>query len=155
MKRTIKIVLIVAAVLFFAAQFIRPDLANPPLDAQQRLEASVVVPDEVAAVLQRSCNDCHTNQTSFPWYSQITPVSWWLKDHVDHGREELNFSDWGTYSASKKEKKLEEICEQAESRDMPLPSYTWAHWSAPLSDSEIKVICDWTRSEQSKLVNPQ
>jgi hypothetical protein len=151
LKRLIKIVLIVAVALAVIAQFIRPDLSNPPIVAQQTLEASTAVPAEVGSILQRSCNDCHTNATTYPWYSRITPVSWWLKDHIDHGREELNFSVWNTYETKRKVRKLEELCEQVETREMPLPSYTWAHRDAPLSDEEIRTLCDWSKAEQNRL----
>ena len=151
MKRLIKIVLIVAVALAAIAQFIRPDLSNPPIVAQQTLEASTAVPAEVGSILQRSCNDCHTNATTYPWYSRITPVSWWLKDHIDHGREELNFSIWNTYETRRKVRKLEELCEQVETREMPLPSYTWAHRDAPLSDDEIRTLCEWSKAERNRL----
>jgi hypothetical protein len=151
MKRALKIALIVLAGLFALAQFIRPDLTDPPVVSGQTLEASTAVPSEVAAILRRSCNDCHTNATNYPWYSQITPVSWWLKDHIDHGREELNFSVWNTYETRRKVRKLEEVCEQVETRQMPLRSYTWAHWSSPLSESEVETLCDWTKAEQMRL----
>lgn len=151
MKKIFKYVLIVLAVILIAAQFIRPDLSNPPTAAGQDIEASIAIPTDVRATLKRSCSDCHTNTTTYPWYSQITPVSWWLQDHISEGRHELNFSEWGTYSDRKKSKKLEEICEQVESREMPLPSYTWAHWDAPLSEAEITSLCEWTKVEQAKI----
>jgi hypothetical protein len=147
MKKALKIIIIVLALLFVLAQFIRPDLSHPQIVPGQELEATTAVPQEVSAILARSCNDCHTHKTAFPLYSQVTPVSWWLKDHVEHGREHLNFSVWNTYNSDRKVRKLEEVCEQVESREMPLPSYTWAHWDAPLSSEEIKTICDWTRAE--------
>jgi hypothetical protein len=151
MKKALKIVVIVLAVLFIIAQFIRPDLSHPPVVSGQELEATTAVPRNVAAVLERSCNDCHTQKTDFPWYSQITPVSWWLKNHVDHGREHLNFSVWNTYTNDRKVRRLEEACEQVQSREMPLPSYIWAHWDAPLSPEEIMTICDWTKAEITRL----
>ena len=151
MKRVVKIVLIVAAVSASIAQLVRPDLSNPPVVPEQTLAAGTAVPPELAAILQRSCNDCHSNATTYPWYSQITPVSWWLKSHVEQGREHLNLSVWNTYDTRRKVRKLEEICEQVEAREMPLPSYTWAHRDAPLSDAEIKTLCDWTRAEQEHL----
>ena len=151
MKRLVKVVLIVVVALAAIAQFIRPDLTNPPIVAEQTLEASTAVPAEVGSILQRSCNDCHTNATTYPWYSRITPVSWWLKDHIDHGREELNFSVWNTYENGRKVRKLEELCEQVKTLEMPLPSYTWAHQDAPLSDEEIRTLCDWSKAEQNRL----
>ena len=151
MKKAIKIIIIVLALIFVIAQFIRPDLSHPPVVPGQELEATTAVPQNVAAVFERSCNDCHSQKTDFPWYSQITPVSWWLRNHVDHGREHLNFSVWNTYANDRKVRRLEEVCEQVESREMPLPSYTWAHWDAPLSSEESRTLCDWTRAEINRL----
>ena len=151
MKKAFKVIGIILAVLLVLAQFVRPDLSPQPIAPEQELEATTKVPQDVAAVLERSCNDCHSHKTSFPWYSQITPVSWWLKDHVEHGREHLNVSVWNTYTTDRKVRRLEEICEQVESREMPLPSYTWAHWDAPLTGEEISSICDWTKAEITRL----
>ena len=151
MMKAIKIIVIVLAVLFVVAQFIRPDLSQPSIAPEHELEAATVVPRDVSAILDRSCNDCHSNRTDFPWYSKITPVSWWLKNHVDQGREHLNFSVWNTYDNDRKIRRLEEACEQVESREMPLPSYTWAHWNAPLTSEEINTICAWTRSETARI----
>lgn len=151
MKRAIKIAVVALAILFVIAQFFRPDLSNPPIGQGQDLGSAVNVPEDVHSILQRSCNDCHSNNTAYPWYSQISPMSWWLKGHIDDGRRELNFSEWGTYSVQKRAKKLEEICEQVEAREMPLPSYTWVHRDAPLSDAEIKTLCEWTKAESAKM----
>ena len=151
MKKALKIIAIVLVVMFVLAQFVRPDLSRPSVVPGQELEATTEVPQHIAAILKRSCSDCHTHYTILPWYSRITPVSWWLKDHVEHGREHLNFSVWNTYNKDRKVRRLEEICEQVESREMPLPSYTWAHWDAPLSDEEITSICDWTKAETARL----
>jgi hypothetical protein len=151
LKRILQIVVIALFVAFVAIQFVRPDLTNPPVVAGQTLEAIASPPENVQAILKRSCADCHSNTTVFPWYSQIAPVSWWLADHIREGRRELNFSEWGAYAANRKRRKLEEICEQVEKREMPLPSYLWAHRDAQMSDEEIKIICEWTRTEIEKI----
>ena len=151
MKKALKITVIGVAILFVLAQFVRPDLSRPPVVRGQELEATSEVPEHVAAIFERSCNDCHSHNTDFPWYSQVTPVSWWLKDHIEHGREHLNFSVWNTYNTDRKVRKLEEACEQVESGEMPLPSYTWAHGDAPLTVEEIGSICDWTKAESARL----
>lgn len=147
MRRILKFMVITVAALFLAAQLVRPDMTNPPVDPTERLEASVEVPADVAAILTRSCRDCHTNETVHPWYSKITPLNWWLKSHFEHGREHLNFSTWGRYTPQQKQKRLEEICEVIESGEMPLPSYLWAHRDAVLSTEEAKLLCEWTRLE--------
>ena len=148
MIKAVKYVVIALAVLFAVAQFVRPDITNPPVDPAERLEASVDVPADIAAILKRSCNDCHTNETAYPWYSQMTPVNWWLKSHIDHGREHLNFSTWAKYTPNQKEKRLEEVCEVLESGEMPLPSYLWGHREAVLSAEDSQKLCKWARASK-------
>ena len=151
MRKILKYTVIVLAILFLAAQFVRPDLTNPSVDPEQGLQASVAVPENVAAILKRSCSDCHTNETTHPWYAQVTPVNWWLKNHIDEGRREMNFSVWSTYSDRRKSKKLEEICEQVESGEMPLPSYLWAHRDAALTKEDAQLLCEWSRNLRTTL----
>ncbi|MDI1240507.1 MAG: heme-binding domain-containing protein [bacterium] len=154
MRTALKYFFIGLAALFVLSQFIRPDTTNPPVDATERLEASAQVPSEVAAILKRSCNDCHTHETVHPWYSQITPVNWWLKSHIDDGREHLNFSTWATYAPQRKERRLDEICEVVESGEMPLPSYLWGHPDAKLSQEESGLLCTWARSAKQSAESP-
>ncbi len=151
MKKTLKIIAIVLFIAFVAIQFYRPDRIAPPLVEAETLEASTQVPETVEKILTRSCNDCHTNKTNYPWYSQIAPASLFLASHVDDARRHLNFSVWNTYETRRKRRKLDEICEQITERYMPLPSYLWIHWSAKLSDEEVKTLCDWTDKEKAWL----
>lgn len=151
LRKLIKITIIVVAVAFVVAQFIRPNFSNPQVNIGETLTAGTDVPADVQQILTQSCYDCHSNQTSYPWYSKVTPFNWFLADHVEEGRAELNFSTWNTYTREKKIHKLEEICEQIEQASMPLPSYLWIHWDAVLSESESKAICDWTKTETTRL----
>lgn len=151
MKKVLKIVVLVLFAAFVIIQFIRSDFTNPPVDAAQTLETTAQVPDNVDKILMRSCGDCHTNNTAYPWYSNIQPTAWFLAGHIKEGRQQLNFSEWGTYNNRRRKRKLGEICEQVENREMPLPSYLWIHWNAKLSDEEIKKVCDWTESEAAKI----
>lgn len=152
MKKILKIIAIVLAVGFIVIQFIRPDFTNPPIVEAETLEAATQIPENVQSILNRSCKDCHSNKTVYPWYSKIQPSAWFLAGHIEQGREELNFSVWNTYKASRKEKKLEDICEEVKAKAMPLPSYLWIHWDAKLSDEDIKTLCDWTEQEKAKIV---
>jgi len=151
MKRVLKIIVVVLFVAFIVVQFIRPDMTNPPVVPEQTLEASTQLPENVKTILSRSCADCHTNSTVYPWYAQISPFSWFLAEHIKDGRRELNFSEWASFENRRKKRKLEEICEQVETREMPLPSYLWIHWDAKMSDEEIRIVCDWTKTEINKL----
>lgn len=154
MRTALKYSLIGLAALFMLGQLIRPGTTNPPIDPNEGLEASVHVPEEIAVILKRSCSDCHTHETVYPWYSQITPLNWWLKSHIDHGREHLNFSRWETYTPQQKEKRLEEVCEVVESGEMPLPSYLWGHRKARLSPEDSELLCVWARSAKQSAKSP-
>lgn len=147
----VKIAVIVLFVAFVAIQFYRPDFTNPPIVEGENLLAGNQIPENVKTILVRSCADCHSNETVYPWYARISPSSWFLAGHIDEGRRELNFSTWNKSEDRRKRKKLEEICEQIESKKMPLPSYLWIHRDAKLSDEETKTLCDWTNQERAKL----
>ena len=141
---------VVAALLFLGAQAYRPDRTNPAVDERRTMRANTRMTPEVEAVLRRSCSDCHSSETVWPWYSNVSPASWFLKRHVDEGRRELSFSEWATYPKRKRERKLHEMCEQVETGEMPLKSYLLLHPSARLSDDDKRVICEWTRQEEER-----
>ena len=149
-----KIVLLVFGVLlaaFIVIQFFRIDTTPIPVVQADTIQSAVTVPPDIDMVLTRSCGDCHTNSTVYPWYSQVQPVAWWLGNHIAEGRGELNFSTFNTYNARRKKKKLEAICEQVKSSEMPLPSYTWIHRDAILTDSEKQAICQWTETASAEV----
>lgn len=135
---------VLPVILLAAFQLHRPERANPPADPARAVEARMEVPPNIRALLDRSCADCHSNRTTWPWYSRVAPVSWLVAGHVREAREHLNFSDWpGRHDA---EHLLEEICEEVEKGAMPLASYRVLHPSAKLSPAERQAICGWTRS---------
>ena len=150
-RKILKITVLVVLLGFVVLQFIRPNFTNPPIVESETLAAGGHVPADVQQVLTRSCGDCHSNATIYPWYSNFSPFNWFLATHIDEGRAELNFSQWNTYSKEKKERKLEEICEVVERAEMPLPSYLWIHRDAVLSESEAKLLCEWSRAERERL----
>ena len=151
MKKALKITALILFIGFAALQLFRPDFTNPPVNASETIESSMQIPENVQKILTNSCKDCHSNETNYPWYSKIQPSAWFLKDHIDEGRREMNFSVWNTYEPRRKKRKFDEICEQIEAREMPLPSYLWIHWDAKLSDQDVKVLCDWAKSESAKI----
>ena len=101
------------------------------------------VPKNIANIIKTSCYDCHSNDTDYPWYNKVQPVAWYLEDHVEHGKEELNFNEWDSYSVRRKNSKLKSIISQIEDDEMPLTSYTLIHRDARLTDSEKKIVLDW------------
>ena len=155
MKRTLKWTGIVLVVVLVGSQAIRPARTNPPVDATKTIRANTTMSAEVAAILERACNDCHSNKTTWPWYSQVAPVSWLLVGDVNDGRKDLSLSDWGTYDPKKKARKLQKICEEVKTGGMPLRSYLLLHPAARLSDSDRQTLCDWTRQEGERVLASQ
>jgi len=150
-KKVLKITVIVLAVAFVIAQFIRPSMTNPPENKSDTLEASTTVPPGVEAILSRSCADCHSHRTVYPWYSNVSPVSWLLADDINDGRKELNLSTWNTTDTKRKVRKLDKICEEVQDGEMPLPKYLWIHWDAKLSQIDVNTLCSWTDAEKQRL----
>jgi hypothetical protein len=151
--KIVKVLILVLIVVMIAIQFIPggiPD--NKPEDNRTLAHDTLVSPD-VLAILKKSCFDCHSNQTDFPWYASIAPSSWLLADHINEGRKNLNFSEWQDFSKRKKVGKLEDIQEQVKKGEMPLKSYTLIHKKAVLSPEEIETLIKWTDEATGKLVN--
>jgi len=150
-----KRILIALAVLFIIAQFVPRSvfpISNPGIDSARTLDASArKLNPQVSGILNRACRDCHSNQTSWPWYSKVAPVSWLLSHDVAEGRRELNFSEWGGYNPRRAGNKLKEICEQVERAEMPLSYYLPMHPDAKLSPEDRKAICAWAREEKAAL----
>ncbi|MGI8849657.1 MAG: heme-binding domain-containing protein [Pyrinomonadaceae bacterium] len=151
MKKILKITALVLFIGFIAIQFYRPAKTNPPIVEGETLQATTQVPEAVEKILSRSCNDCHTNNSNYPWYSEVAPMSWGVINHINEGRRELNLSTWANYNLKRKKHKLEEICEMITSGEMPHYQYLWIHWDARLSDDDKKILCDWTENEKAKL----
>ena len=151
MRKILKWVVIVVACLFVVAQFRRPARTNPPVDQAQTIEAHMQMTPQVASTLARSCNDCHSHNTVWPWYTNVAPVSWFITDHVNEGRRHLNFSEWGRGDQRQQRKKLEEICDEVKDGAMPLSSYTPLHPHSKLTPEDVKVLCDWTEAERARL----
>lgn len=146
-----KWIVIVVVCLLVIAQFKRPARTNPAIDSSLALESHIQLDPKVAAILDRSCYDCHSNKTRWPWYSNVAPVSWFVIDHVDHGRSHLNFSEWGKYTREEKRTHLGQFCDLVTGGWMPLSSYTPLHPDAKLSDEDKKVICDWANTERARV----
>ena len=131
-------------------QLIRPARTNPPVDQSHTLEAVVFVPPKIESILQRACDDCHSDLTRWPWYSNVAPVSWFVIDHVDSGRRHVNFSEWlrrdTKNPAEYTRERFQAMCRQMQTGDMPLTSYLLVHRTAKLSQDDIETICQWTKT---------
>ena len=122
-------------------QFFAPKSNSAGYQSVVFFEEQTKPSQEIATILRDNCYDCHSNQTNYPWYSEITPVNYWLEEHIVDGKKHFNVSDWDAYSARKKDHKLEELVEFVESGEMPLDSYTWIH--GDLSQKDAKLLIQW------------
>ena len=127
-------------VVFLALQFVPVDRVNPPI------ERNVDAPGEVERILRRACYDCHSHETRWPWYSHVAPLSWWIADHVEPGRGDLNFSQWPTFDFVEQGLALEDIEEQIRKGEMPLRSYLILHSEARLTQEDRETLLDWAGS---------
>jgi hypothetical protein len=134
----------VVLVLLLVCQLVPANRRNPAIDPSKTIYATENVPPVVKTVLERSCKNCHSNETSWPWYSYVAPASWVIAHDVHQARKAMNLSEWGSYAAKRKEEKLEDICEQLTNGDMPDPKYALFHRSARISREELGAVCQWT-----------
>ncbi len=139
----IKKILIGLLIVFVIIQFFRPAKNISTAAQPNDIAAVYAVPENVQSLLKRSCYDCHSNNTVYPWYSNIQPVAWWLNDHIKDGKRGVNFSEFGSFTKKRKLKKMKEVAEQVNKGEMPLDSYLWIHTYAKLSKDEVKLLADW------------
>lgn len=140
MKKKILLILIVVLI---GIQFIRP---------QKNLSSEVLAtdisnvygtPQNVSVILKKACRDCHSNNTVYPWYAEVQPVGLWLNNHVHEGKEELNFSEFGSYPIARQYKKLDDMIDEVKEGHMPISSYTLIHRDAKLSEEEKQALLNW------------
>jgi hypothetical protein len=153
MRKVLKWIIIVLAIVFVGLQFIRSAKTNPPIDQSQTIEAHTQMTPQVAAILDRSCNDCHSNKTRWPWYSNVAPASWLVIGHVNDARKDLNFSEWSKRDRDRQSKKLQQMCDEVTDGAMPLGSYTPLHPGSKLSADDVKTLCDWANSERQRIAS--
>lgn len=146
----VKKILLALLVVLIIIQFFKPVKNQALVEQPLAIEKAYTVPVNVGAILQNSCNDCHSNTTKYPWYANLQPVAWFLDDHVKEGKKELNFSEFGAYPLKKQDHKLEEIAEQIED-EMPLKSYTLMHSETKLTDEQKKELREWVNSLRKEI----
>lgn len=147
----LKWILVAMAATFGLLQFTNPDRTNPPVTPGHDLFAVSPPPPEVAKLVRTSCFDCHSQETKWPWYSRMAPMSWTVAHDVKEGRERLNFSDWPVNDPARASRKFGNISDQVDSADMPLKKYTMIHRDAILSDAQRKLIVDWAEAQADRL----
>jgi len=145
MKKILKNILLLLLVALVIIQFIRPgkNISAPSTLLANDISKVYTVPDSVHQILQTSCYDCHSNNTTYPWYAKVQPVAWWLNNHIVEGKKEVNFSEFATYRIGRQYKKLDEIIKQVKEDEMPLYSYTLIHRNAILTANQKLTIANW------------
>lgn len=148
MKKKILFGLLAVLVLI---QFIRPQRNQFANASSNDIAMHYPVPENIVGILKRACYDCHSNYTTYPWYTNIQPVGWWLQNHINEGKRELNFSEFATYTRKRKAHKMEEVAEMVEKGEMPLNSYTWIHKDAILTKEEASAVISWAKDLQKQI----
>lgn len=143
MKKKILIGIIAFLII---AQFFRIDKTNPPVVAENDILNHTNAPADISVMMKAACYDCHSNETKYPWYMDIAPISWWTKGHVNNARESLNYSEWVKFSGDVKKHKLEESALKVRKKWMPITSYLLAHPEAKLSEEEREKLAKWFES---------
>ena len=143
MKKVLKYILLLGLAALVVMQFIRPEKNQGGYESMASFEAETKPSEAVRAILKESCYDCHSNHTRYPWYAEVAPISYWLADHVDEGKEHFNVSEWESYSVKKKDHKMEELIEEVEEGEMPLESYTWTHGG--LTQDQRELLVQWAQ----------
>jgi len=137
-----KIFLVILALLVII-QFIRPAKNISSSMSPNDISKHYTVSEDVNQILKKACNDCHSNNTIYPWYTNVQPVGWWMAKHVKDGKKHLDFSEFAGYTPKKQHHKLEEVVEMVKEKEMPLNSYTWMHKTAKLTDQERILLVNW------------
>jgi hypothetical protein len=147
MRPSTKRITIIGVVLLAAMQVIRPARVNPPTDTTRTVEAVMSTDSPGLRVIDRSCRDCHSNNTTWPWYSNVAPVSWLISHDVVEGRRAVNFSEWASYGPEQRRKLLKKSCDEATEGEMPLTIYVLLHGTAKLTPGDIEAVCSLTQIE--------
>ena len=150
MSITKKILIALLGVLIII-QFIKPTKNQSDAVTPNDIFANFQAADTTKQLIRTACYDCHSNNTVYPWYAEIQPVAWWLSDHVNEGKSELNFSEFASYKPKKADHKLEEVIEMIQEGEMPLKSHTLIHGNAKLSEAQKTGIINWANELRNQI----
>jgi uncharacterized membrane protein len=151
MRLLFKIIVITGIIAFIVIQFFQPE-KNISEISQNHIFKQEQFPENVQQTLKNACMDCHSNNTNYPWYNKIAPVSWMLNKHVTEGKDELNFSEWGEMDAYDKIGVLEDMRQEVERKTMPLKAYVAIHKEAKLTDEQRAALIAWIDKKGGELV---
>jgi len=133
--------------ILLISQLFRIDKTNPPVDPTQDFLTLTNAPQDITMMIKNACYDCHSNETEYPWYTNITPVNFWIKGHINGARGNVNYSEWGSYSDKKKAHKIEETIEVIEEGRMPAKSFVLMHSEAKFSETEYAKLITWLKTQ--------
>ncbi len=142
------VVLFVALVL---VQIYHPAKNNNPLVTNDDITKLYSTPDTISNILHKACYDCHSNNTTYPWYNNIQPIGFWLNDHIEEGKHHVNFSEFGKYTAQRQARKLKKCAGEVEEGEMPMDSYLWIHKNAGLTAREKEIFLLWAKDLSQKI----
>ena len=145
-----KHILPILGALLILIQFFRIDKTNEAVDGNLDLLQTQKPTKEMSAMIRNACYDCHSDEVKYPWYTNVAPISWWIKGHINNGRKHLNFSIWNSYSKDKRAHKIDECVEMLENRWMPLTSYVWMHPEAKMTDQDNEEMIAFFKSLRSE-----
>lgn len=152
---TAKKISILILALLLVIQVFRIDKTIQPLDESKDFIALTSANNDIKNILITACYDCHSNQPVYPWYTNVAPISWWIKHHINEGSHHLNFSIWGDYSDKRKHHKLEECIEMIEEGEMPMTSYTLMHKEAKLTDAQKLQLISFFKGQMEQMNLPE
>lgn len=144
-----KKILLYGIIIFLSFQFIQIDKGNPSVNKKIDYNQITQTTPEIQKILKKACYDCHSNEVNYPWYSSIAPISWFIKEHVNQGKEYVNFSEYGKYNRYQKEHINSSLYRVIENKTMPLNSYLWMHKEANLSEENFILLLNWFRTQCS------
>ena len=147
----LKLGLLGLAGLLAILQFFRPTKNFSTAPSTSGIASTFAVPSDVQALLRRSCYDCHSNNTIYPWYAEVEPVGWWLNSHITHGKRSLDFDEFGAYPPFRQYHRFGDIIEQVTKDEMPLPSYLIIHRYAKLSPQEKTILVQWSKAMMNSM----
>jgi hypothetical protein len=142
----VKKILLFLLVALVVIQFFHPKPNKAKGDQPNYIGKTFPVPEDVKSILAKACNDCHSNNTRYPWYSNIQPVDWWMRGHINKGKRGMNLDDFTSRSLRFQYGKMKDLIDQIKQGDMPLNSYTWIHKDAILSQTEKNTLTNWANS---------
>lgn len=150
--KILKIAIWLVLAIFVILQFIPNTYPEVVKSNEHDLIQTGMVPDEIELILRTSCYDCHSNETKYPWYAYVAPVSWLVVRDVKQGRTDLNFSEWASLKSRDKIKLLDEIAEEVDEGNMPMPIYTITHGGASLDDNQKQLLVKWTEDMMNDIL---